>query len=44
MSPSHIVAVRKKTASAGRLWPVLTVTVSTITQWERSERHPQKPH
>jgi putative transcriptional regulator len=41
MSPSQIVAVRKQTGvSQAVMAAFLNVAVSTISQWERGERHP----
>jgi len=41
MSPSQIVAVREKTGvSQAIMAAFLNVAVSTISQWERGERHP----
>lgn len=41
MSPSQIVAVREKTGvSQAVMAAFLNVAVSTISQWERGERHP----
>ena len=41
MSPSQIAAVREKAGlSQGVLAAFLTVAVSTVSQWERGERHP----
>lgn len=42
MSPSQIVAVREKTGvSQAIMAAFLNVAVSTISQWERGERHPK---
>jgi putative transcriptional regulator len=41
MSPSQIVAVHEKTGvSQAIMAAFLNVAVSTISQWERGERHP----
>jgi putative transcriptional regulator len=41
MSPSQIVAVRERTGvSQAVMAAFLNVAVSTISQWERGERHP----
>ena len=41
MSPSQIVAVREKTGvSQAVMAAFLNVAVSTVSQWERGERHP----
>jgi putative transcriptional regulator len=41
MSPSQIVAVREQTGvSQAIMAAFLNVAVSTISQWERGERHP----
>jgi putative transcriptional regulator len=41
MSPSQIVAVREKTGvSQAIMAAFLNVAVSTVSQWERGERHP----
>jgi putative transcriptional regulator len=41
LSPSQIVAVREKTGvSQAVMAAFLNVAVSTISQWERGERHP----
>jgi putative transcriptional regulator len=41
MSPSQIVAVRERTGVSQAVMAVfLNVAVSTISQWERGERHP----
>jgi putative transcriptional regulator len=41
MSPSQIVAVRERTGvSQSVMAAFLNVAVSTISQWERGERHP----
>ena len=41
MSPSQIVAVREQTGvSQAVMAAFLNVAVSTISQWERGERHP----
>ena len=41
MSPSQIAAVREKAGlSQGVLAAFLNVAVSTVSQWERGERHP----
>ena len=41
MSPSQIVAMRKQTGvSQAVMAAFLNVAVSTISQWERGERHP----
>ena len=41
MSPSQIVAVRQKTGvSQAVMAAFLNVAVSTVSQWERGERHP----
>jgi len=41
MTPSEIVAVREKTSvSQAVLAAFMNVAVSTISQWERGERHP----
>lgn len=41
MSPSQIVAVRERTGvSQAVMAAYLNVAVSTVSQWERGERHP----
>lgn len=41
MSPSQIVAVREQTGvSQAVMAAFLNVAVSTVSQWERGERHP----